>query len=367
MERENIIPEGMRDIIFDECDNREFIRNKFNSIFDSFGYREVRTPEIEFYKTFFKEEEFLREEEVFKFFDSEGRILVLKPDMTIPIGRLVATKLKGVELPLRLRYASNIFRLNKSLGGKQNEYLDCGVELIGVKGILGDIEVLVLAIESLKSIGINNFKIEIGNINFFNAAFSSTGIDEDSKEKLAELLENKRLADLDIFIEKLNLNDGSKKFFKKLPWLFGGIAIIEEGIRLDFNKEIKRELIYLKKLYNLLKELGYEKYISFDLGMVPRVNYYTGLIFRGYIDGASSSVLSGGRYDNLIGKFGRKIEAVGFSINVDMIWDKLEVNKNNNECEILEYKESEFLNVLKKGLELRRNGKKVRFVKKEEV
>lgn len=366
MDNKGSIPNGMRDLVFKECDMRRKVKNSLESTFKSFGYDEIITPSVEYYRTFSRDNDNLKEEVVYKFFDENGRILILRPDMTIPIARVVGTKMKEVDVPIRLTYTSNIFRVNKTFGGKRNEYIDCGVELIGCKDECGDLEIIVTALEALKSIGINKFKVELGNINFFNKAFDAIGINKEDKEKLANLIEEKSLIELISYLDYLKLDKKYKEFFVRLPWLFGDESVLNEGINLAFNDEIKNSLLYIKDLYEKLKVLGYTEYITFDLGMVPRVNYYTGIIFKGYMEGASSSILNGGRYDNLIKSFGRDIEAVGFSINVDTICENIEeTNKENNEV-VIYYGKNRIIDAIKKENELRNKKFRVKIIERED-
>lgn len=361
MIKKNIIPEGMKDLLYEECDTREFIKNKVQDVFYRFGYDEIVTPSIEFLNTFKAYKNYIKEEEVYKFFDREGRILSLKPDVTIPIARVVGSKMKSLDLPIRLKYTSNTFRMNKSLKGRQNENLESGIELIGRGGISGDIEVLIIAIEGIKSIGLDDFKIEIGNINFFKKNFYNLGLSEDIEEKLASLLESKSLNDLNLLLDKLDITKEKKDFLKRMPWLFGGVEVLDDLLKDGFSDDIKKEIIYLKNIYKYLEDLGYSKYISFDLGMVPRVNYYTGIIFRSYIDGVSKSILNGGRYDNLIKEYGRDAVAIGFSFDLDLISNNYSL-KINKEEEIIEIKD-DFIDSFKKGIKSFKEGKRIKFLK----
>lgn len=168
MNKKNILPEGTRDLVLDECAVKRILEKDIDKLFEKWGYKEVITPTLEFYETFNYNSQTLREEDMYKFFDNRGRILILRPDMTIPIARVVETKLKDVELPIKLRYTRMFLEFHASLGGKRNEYTDCGVEFIGLEDEKSDLEILVLALEALKKLGLNDFKLEIGNIGFFN-------------------------------------------------------------------------------------------------------------------------------------------------------------------------------------------------------
>lgn len=325
MDKKYIIPEGMRDLILEECETKKRLQKDIESVLEKWGYREIVTPTIEYYQTINSGFQKLKEEEVYKFFDSKGKILVLRPDMTVPIARVVSTKFKDVNRPMRFRYCADVFRLHKNFGGRKNEYTDCGVELIGLKSEESDLEVLSTALETLGILKDINFKLEIGNIEFFNSAIKGLALEEEEIEILASLIDKKSLKSLEDYLEELNLSDEYKDFFKELPLLFGGIEVVKKAKKYAFNDNLLKSLSYLEEIYEELKSLGYEKSITFDLGMVPRLNYYTGIIFRGFVDGVGATVLSGGRYDDLISRFGRDCPAVGFSINLDTLLSIIDI------------------------------------------
>ena len=182
-----VIPEGTRDYTIEECFKRNKIIEKIKNIFSLWGYREVSTPTIEYFDNFNSKTKTLKEEEMYKFFDNRGHILVLRPDMTVPVARMVATKLKDLDTPLKLSYCSSIFRVHESFLGGRNEYLDCGVELIGVKDRLGDLEIITTAIETLKNVTNKSFKLDIGYVNILKTAMNEMGITENQQEYIADL------------------------------------------------------------------------------------------------------------------------------------------------------------------------------------
>lgn len=358
MKNKDVIPDGTRDLIFKDSKKRDFIIKKLEKAYESFGYEGIVTPTIEYYKTFFNQIEGLKEEDVYKFFDSNGKILILRPDMTIPISRVVSSKMRDVSLPIRLKYTSNVFNVNKSLGGKRNEYTDCGVEFIGEGNLGSDIEILTLALEGIKTLEIKKFKLEIGNIKFFNSAAEEIGLSIEEREALANLIENKSLIELKEFLDSLEIEDKYKEFLNNLPWLFGDKTVLDKGLQYAFNEDVIQSLNYMKKLYAILEKLGYGENISFDLGMVPRVNYYTGIIFKGYIDGVGDTILNGGRYDNLIKKEKESIDAIGFSVNVDLLAEGILVEEKERKIRIF-YGEENILKAIKESIKLRQEGFKV--------
>lgn len=293
MVNKNIIPEGTRDLILDECIRKKELELEIENILNKWGYKEVITPTIEYYQTFNGGFQNLKEEDMYKFFDDKGRILVLRPDMTIPIARVVATKFKEINPPIRLRYTSNVFRVHESLGGKKNEYTDCGVELIGLNGIDSDVEILITALESLKVLKETGYKIEVGNINFFDSAVEWLNLDFEQRSFLAKLIDEKSMKELEEYLDMLKVGDDYKDFFMKLPWLFGGVEVLDIGEKYAINNEILNEIKYLRNIYEILDSLGYGDKLTFDLGIVPRLNYYTGIIFKGYVEGIGDTVLRG--------------------------------------------------------------------------
>lgn len=351
--QKNIIPEGTRDLVGAECIVRKALIDNVNNVFDQWGYNEVITPTVEYYNTFHYKTQSLSEEEMYKFFDNKGRILVLRPDMTVPIARVVATKLKDYEIPIRLRYESNIYRVNESLGGKRNEYTDCGVELIGLDSNSADLEIIVTALEALKAINVEEYKLEIGDINFFNSSIDTLGLTKEVEIKLAELIEKKSLKALEEFLDNIDIGEDKKQFFIRLPWLFGGRTVLEECNGLAFNEGMRNSLKYLEDLYNNLEVLGFGDFITLDLGMVPRLDYYTGIIFRGYVKGVGNTVLSGGRYDKLIKVFGRDEKAVGFSVDINCLIPLVKnIGITNKEKSIISFTKNNEVEAITKALEI---------------
>lgn len=368
MGKKYMIPEGMRDLILGECLTKKKLQKDIEEVLDKWGYTEIITPTIEYYQTINSGFQNLKEEEVYKFFDAKGRILVLRPDMTVPIARVVATKFKEIDRPIRFRYCADVFRLHKSFGGRKNEYTDCGIELIGLNSEESDLEILTTALETLEVLGDTKFKLEIGNIDFFNSAIKDLNLDDEKKERLASLIDKKSLKALEDYLEDLSISAEYKKFLNELPLLFGGIEVIEKAKKYAFNDELKNSLSYLEGIYLNLKELGYDDIITFDLAMVPRLNYYTGIIFRGFVDGVGATVLSGGRYDKLISTFGSDYPAVGFSINLDTLLSVLEIETNSdNVRSIIYYGKDKKIEALKKAKKLREEGNIVELIPDKET
>ncbi len=317
-----LTPEGSRDFLFEECDDRRTVEHTLSDLFNENGYRKVLTPAIEFLDVFKNDKSGIQADEMYKLTDSEGRTTVLRPDNTLPIARMVATRLSESELPVRLYYNQSVFVRNKDLAGKTNEIAQSGVEFIGDGSMSADIEVITLAIESLKRCSLNSFKVEIGNAAFFNTILNKLELDENGKADICNLIEGKNYAALGDMLDKLG-SSREADVLRRLPRLFGGIEVIDEAKKLYNDKSAVSALDYLKKVYEELCSLGLKESIIIDLGLVNRSNYYTGVIFHGYAEGSGLTILSGGRYDNLLGKFGMNAPAIGFGVEVSAVCEAM--------------------------------------------
>lgn len=320
------IPEGMRDILFDECEKKIEIQNMLRKIYKGRGYSEVISPALEFYDVFNLENQPIEQERMYKLFDNQGRIMVLRPDMTTPIARIVSTKIKKQNYPLKLCYTSNIYRVNEKLNGKLNEITQSGVEIIGSDTIMADAEVIITAIKALQATGLKNFKIEVGEVGFFKSVIERTGLTYEEKLKVTRIIENKNFTALKEFLHKKTRYISEKyiKILENLPMLFGSIEILDKAKKLTEDKEACNSLKKISLLYEIIKSASYEKYLIIDLGMVQHLNYYTGIIFKGYTGDMGDDILTGGRYDNLTAEFGNNKHCTGFAINVDSIMAALE-------------------------------------------
>ena len=321
-------PEGFQDILTEDCFKKRNIESRIRKLFNQYGYLEIETPILEFYDTFSIEPDLSPQENMFKFFDKQGRILVLRPDITIPIARIAATKLKGVKNPIRLSYIANTFRYNEVGGGRQNEFTQAGVELLGTNTPEADAEVIVMAINVLKQSGLEKFQIDIGQVEFFKGLMLETGLSKDDVEQMRVLIDKKDFIGIKKLVNCYDINDRLKDLIFNLPTLYGSIDKVIEGVKnAGINKNCERALENLKIVLEIIEEYGLSQYVSVDLGMVQSLNYYTGIIFKGFTHGIGFPILSGGRYNNLISKFGRDYPATGFSVGINMIMSSVQRQK----------------------------------------
>jgi len=320
-------PEGVQDILFEECYLKRNLEDKMRNLFRKCGYYEVETPTIEFYDTFAAEPDLTPQEMMFKFFDQQGRILVLRPDATVPIARIMATKYKEVQYPLRFSYITNMFRYNEFGGGKQKEFTQAGVEILGACTPESDAEVIATAIRAVKECGLDNFQIDIGQVDFFKGLMEETGLSEQDAEQIRILIDRKDFLSIEEFVENRGITGSLKELILELPKLFGSAEIIDRAERITTNERSLSSLKNLRSVLEILYDYDLGKFVSIDLGMVQSLNYYTGIIFRGFTYGLGFPILSGGRYDNLVGSFGRSCPATGFSLGINMVMTALERQK----------------------------------------
>ena len=313
-----ITPEGTTDLIFEECISLRKVQSDLSGLFNNMGYSEVITPGIEFFDVFNKPSSTMAQETLYKLCDTKGRLITMRPDSTIPIARMVATRLRDFSLPLRLYYNQSIFSISPSLTGRKNEFVQAGIELIGSSSKKADIEVLSIALKALSDFDAENFRLEIGDIGYFTELVSNLDVDSTVREEIRRLIEVKNYTALNDLLDSIGNNEITKAL-KQLPRLFGGEEVFEKASKLFSDEKIDKILFDLKNIYNELNLGGFAGKITVDFGIVNRTNYYTGLVFRGYIRGYGDSVLSGGRYDKLMAEFGADIPAIGFGINVDAI------------------------------------------------
>lgn len=314
-----ITPEGTRDFLFEECDVRRRIETSLSELFKKKNYRRVITPTIEFYDVFNRESAGMLLENMYKLTDNRGRLLVMRPDNTMPIARMAATRLNREAYPLRLYYAQNVFVNNESLTGRKDEISQSGIELIGAHGKLADLEVIAMAHEALKSCGASGFRIEIGHAGFFNAILDKMNLDKECRDEVCKLTELKNYAALNDLLDQIGDTEETNAI-KKLPRLFGTIEVLDRAAEMYRGELANEALEYLRELYGTLEDMGLGGEISIDLGIVNRSNYYTGVVFRGYTEGSGLTVLSGGRYNNLIREFGAEdAPAIGFGIDVSAL------------------------------------------------
>lgn len=317
MQKKFHTPDGVRDIYNGECQKKQFLEKKLSRVLSLYGYRFIETPSIEFFDVFASEVGTTPSKELYKFFDKEGNTLVLRPDFTPSIARAAAMYFQNESMPIRLCYRGNTFVNNSNYQGRLKETTQVGMELLGDASVQGDGEAVAMAVEMLKSCGLEDFQISIGQVDFFKALVEEAGLEKETTERLRSLIVNKNYFGVEELILGLDLREDLKTAFIKFPRLFGTMEICREAKELTQNEQALAAIEGLERLWEILSVYGCQDYVTFDLGMLSKYNYYTGIIFQAYTMGLGEAVLKGGRYDNLLGHFGKAFPAIGFAIGVD--------------------------------------------------
>ncbi len=311
-------PLGTKDLLFEESLVRRNIEQTLSSLFMKRGFSEVMTPGMEFLDVFLGDDSSLPIDTMYKLTDTKGRLLVMRPDSTQPIARLTATRLQNMPTPIRLYYAQDVYRMNVGLTGRADQEFQAGIELIGASGKRADLEVLTLAVSALSSVVGDGFRLEIGHVGFFESLIEELNADASTAQEIRDLIEGKNYAALSEMLDTLEQTDAVMAL-RRLPHLFGGKKVLEKAQTLCRTARGTEALSYLASVYETLCAMGLEQHVIFDLGMLHCNEYYTGLIFRGYIEGSGEIALSGGRYDALLEQYGAPQAATGFAINVDVL------------------------------------------------
>lgn len=331
-------PEGVRDIYGKEYLNKSCIKDTLLKKFHLYGYDDIQTPTFEYFDVFSSNIGTIPSKDLFKFFDKEGNTLVLRPDFTPSIARCVAKYHMGETMPIRLCYTGNTFTNVSDLQGRLKESTQIGVELINDPSLAADAEMIALMVESLKCVGLKDFQITIGNVEFFKGLCEELGIDTETEMDLRDFISNKNYFGAESILDAKGINGTSKEKLLKVTELFGQVDTLYRAKELAKNNRSLNAIDRLLNIYDLLKSQNMDNYISFDMGMLSKYNYYTGVIFRAYTYGVGDAIMKGGRYDKLLAEFGNDASAIGFAIVLDdlyMALDRLSIVNGSEEKKIL--------------------------------
>lgn len=309
----------MEDFLPDLAAAKRNLENKLLALFAGWGYQEVVTPTFEFAETFQAGQVAAREDLLFRFIDRQGRVLALRPEMTAPIARLVATRLKKEKLPLRLCYVAAVFRYEDPARGRRREFHQAGVELIGGSGVGADAEVVALAVESLLESGLKDFQVGLGQVAVTKGVLADLGLEEEALAAVKESLVGKDWVGLSRLCDQYGLRGTARQRLELLFTLHGGRQDLREAIPILGVESAREPLDQLEEVLVVLERYGLGRYLFIDLGILRDFDYYTGLVFEGYVPGLGFPVLGGGRYDGLLAEFGYPCPATGFALGLERV------------------------------------------------
>lgn len=316
-------PEGVRDIYNVECGKKLSLENRLHKILQLYGYHDIQTPTLEYAEVFREETGTLPARELYRFFDKEGDTLVLRPDMTPAIARTAATIFKEELLPIRLCYTANTFHNHSDYQGRLREHTQMGAELIGTDSVEADAEMLALAVKSLTSVGLREFQLNVGSIGFFQSLIDDAALNPEAEKQVRSLIDERRFEEVEEYLDSIHVKRSSREALAGLGELYGGVEILTQAHNIAPNSKAIKAIRHLEKVYELLKLYEVESYIRFDFSMQGTYGYYTGILFCGYTAGTDTPIISGGRYDHLIGKFGKETPAIGFALMIDELMEAL--------------------------------------------
>lgn len=357
-------PEGVRDIYNSECKKKTALERRLHQVLALYGYQDIETPAFEFFDIFNSDTGTVSSREMFKFFDRDNNTLVLRPDMTPSIARSVAKYYSDCTFPLRLSYVGNTFLNNRSYQGKLAEKTELGAEYINDDSPEADAEAIVMMIDCFLEAGLNDFRIDIGQSEFYRGIMEALDVSDEVKAQIHEYIENKNSLGMELLLADLPMKDCYRNILLEYNELYGDVSMLEQAKKLTVNPRCQAAIERLEQVYEVICHYGYEKYVSFDLGMVNHFDYYTGIIFRGYTYGTGDAIGKGGRYDNLLMQFGKNAPAIGFTILVDDMLSALDrqnipVSIREFEYSVLLYNRKDMSTAIGLAVEMRTGGDKL--------
>lgn len=362
-------PEGVRDIYGQEYEKKLCVEEKIHSVIKAYGYEDIQTPTFEFFDVFSKEIGTTPSKELYKFFDKEGNTLVLRPDFTPSIARCAAKYFMEEQVPIRFSYMGNTFTNTSNLQGKLKEVTQMGAELINDTSVEADAEIISLVIEAMKNTGLERFQISIGEVEYFKGLCEEAGFDEETEMNLRACISGKNYFAAQELLNERNVAEPYRSILLQVADMFGNMTSLAAAKALVKNQRSLNAIERLEKLYEVLKLYGVAEYVSFDLGMLSKYNYYTGVIFKAYTYGVGDAVVKGGRYNNLLKQFGKEAPAIGFVVVIDDMMEALSRQRVSHELpskkQQITYETDntkDFSEKLKQAQKLRREGIAVELV-----
>ena len=368
MEQKLHTPEGVRDIYNKECETKPALQKKLSTVFHLYGYQDIQTPTFEYYDVFREEIGSTSTQELYKFFDREGNILALRPDITPSVARAAATLFENEDFPIRLCYAGNTFINHSSYQGRLKENTQLGAELIGLDSIEADAEMIAMVVDGLKKVGLKEFQVSIGHVDFIRGLMCGAELGEKESREVRTLITNRNYFGVEELLDSRNVKENIKKAFHILPELAGGAEVLEQALKVAPDLNARLGVTRLQQIHRLLKLYGAEDHVTFDLSMSGNYGYYTGVIFRAYTYGTGDAIVRGGRYDHLLEKFGKSTPSIGFAIIVDELMNALNRQKITVETlhkNLIVYTEQTEEQAVSLACSFRSKGRNIELLKRE--
>jgi len=311
------LPKGARLYLPDEAARKRHVETSLLGVFERWGYREIVTPTFEYADVLATGTDADVQENMFKLIDREsGRLLALRADITPQIARVVATRLRDEGKPIRLAYVTNVFRYDEPQVSRYREFYQAGVELIGIEKPEAEVEIIAMAVEGLRALGLGRFQLDLGHPDFFRGLLEEVDAPPVQRRELRAALARKDGSTLERLVEELAPDPRVADALLALPTLFGHEVVLERAAMHARNERSARALANLTEVYRLLTIYGLAEAVLLDLGEVRGFDYYSGTYFEAYVEGFGAAVAAGGRYDHMLARFGYDCPAVGFAFDV---------------------------------------------------
>lgn len=311
-------PLGMRDILPESLAKQRHLEWALRHCIERWGYEEISTPSLEYYDTVGMASATLTDR-MFRLLDKQGHTVVLRPDMTTPIARVVSSLYKDVPLPIRLFYQANVFRAQEKEAGRNAEFFQTGIELIGDGSVDADAEAIALAVFCLRAAGVETFRIAIGHVDFVDGLLEDVIAEEEVRQQFRQYLHERDFVGFRQLLETVAIDSEGKKRLDALLRLRGGKSKIAEARELVGDGKAGQAVETIASLWEALEAYGVTEDLLLDFNLIINLNYYTGVVFEGYAADLGSPLLGGGRYDQLLAQFGRSAPATGFAIKMDRL------------------------------------------------
>ncbi|HWX97029.1 MAG TPA: ATP phosphoribosyltransferase regulatory subunit [Solirubrobacteraceae bacterium] len=306
------IPSGTRDVLPEETREVRAITDALRRVFERHGYGEIYTPALE-YESVLARADMAEAKPAYRVFDESGAVLALRSDMTVPIARVVATRYAASEPPMRFCYFAHCYRGVRPQRGQPRELLQAGIELIGSPAPQGTAESLTVLCHSLDAVGLKDYRVGLGDASLFPALMASLQVPDDARAGLLEALALRDFVGLEHALADAGISGEASELLLEVPQVRGGPDVLAQ-----MPAPAHDAMMGLRDILDLLEPAVAERVI-FDLGLIRNIGYYTGAVFEVYDPALGSPIGGGGRYDELLGRFGRSLPAVGFALGVDRL------------------------------------------------
>ncbi|MBP3507038.1 MAG: ATP phosphoribosyltransferase regulatory subunit [Lachnospiraceae bacterium] len=360
-------PDGVRDIYDNEYKRKRKVMSELHHVLELYSYHDIQTPTFEYFDIFSRDKGSAPSNEMYKFFDRENNTLVLRPDITPSIARCVAKYYETEELPIRLCYEGNTFINKISHQGKLCEVTQIGGELVNDDSSAADAEILATVVDCIQAVGLEEFQIEVGEVDFFKGVIEEAGLHEEEEVAIREYIQNKNFFGLQEYVKHLDISEHLKQVLVSFDQLFGGLEMLERAKGLVQNQRSLIAIDRLEKVYHALSYYHCEEHVGFDLSMLSDFKYYTGILFKGYTYGTGDAIVRGGRYNALLSQFGKDAPAIGFAFVIDALMNAISRQGISVEIEekeiILLYQREYQQKAIEMGCQMRKEGKKVELIR----